>query len=254
MSSTVMDPVTPPAETADAGMSVWQRAVAIFVRPTQAWGGLRHQKQFWFPMVLMWIAMMAMTTVLWERAYLPDMSAGWRQAVDNGQMTQDQVDKMEAKMSTPGPKYVSAVIYGVVACIFTLIGALGTWFGVGFILGTRFSYRLALEVTAWSGLVQIPALLVTTILAWSHESMKAVHLGLAVLLPDSDTPNKLLTFAKVFLDSIGPFAIWALVVSVLGASTLSGAPRKSVAWVCAALTLVFALFGASMAAMFGPGR
>jgi hypothetical protein len=125
---------------------------------------------------------------------------------------------------------------------------------VGFILGTRFSYRLALEVAAWSGLVQIPALLATTLLAWSKESMKAVHLGMAILLPDSDTPSKMLTFAKVFLDALGPFAIWALVVSILGASTLSGAPRKSVAWVCIALTVVFALFGASMAAMFGPGR
>jgi hypothetical protein len=157
-------------------------------------------------------------------------------------------------MATPGPKYVSAVIYGVVAIIFTLLGALGTWFGVGFILGTRFSYRLALEVAAWSGLVQIPALAITTILAWTHESMKAVHLGLAILLPDSEAPSKLLTFAKVFLDAIGPFAIWSLVVSVLGASALSGAPRRSVAWVCVALTLVFALFGASMAALFGPGR
>lgn len=205
-------------------------------------------------MLIMLIGMTAFTAVLWERAYLPDASAGWRQAVDNGQMTQEQVDNIETKMAGIGPKMISAISYGVIVTLFTLIGALGTWFGVGFILGTRFSYRLALEVASWSSLVQIPALILTGILAWTHESVKAVHLGLAVLLPDPDTPNKMLMAAKVFLDALGPFAIWALVVSIFGAATLSGAPRKSVTWVCIALTLVFAAFGAAMAAMLGPGR
>ncbi|MFI5370165.1 MAG: YIP1 family protein [Candidatus Eisenbacteria bacterium] len=254
MSSTLMDPTAPPAEPADPGMSILERAVAVFVRPSQAWSGLRHQRQFWFPMLILFLGVTVFTFVLWERAYLPDASLGWRQAVDNGQMTQEQVEKIETNMSGIVPKTVSAISYGLIFAVFTLIGALGTWFGVGFILGTRLSYRLALEVTSWSGLVQVPALIVTGILAWSHESVKAVHLGLAVLLPDPETPNKMLMAAKVFLDAIGPFAIWALVVSILGASALSGAPRKSVAWVCIALTLVFAAFGAAMAAMLGPGR
>ena len=254
MSSTPMESTTPPLEPAEAGVNVLQRAVAVFVNPTRAWEGLRHQVQFWFPMILLLLSSTVFTAVLWERAYIPDFRTAWEQAVDNGQMTQEQVDKTEAKMSGPAPRIISAVSYGLITSLFMLMAALGTWFGVGFILGTKFSYRLALEVAAWSALIIILAQLVTGTLAWSQESLKHATLGLGSLLPESETPSKMMGGVKAFLDAIGPFSVWSMVVSIFGASTLSGAPRKSVAWVSIALYLVFALFGAAMAAMFGPGR
>ncbi len=254
MSSTPIETLVPPAEPVETGMNVVERAVAIFVRPADAWRGLRHQVQFWFPMLLLLLSSTAFTIVLWERAYIPDFRTAWEQAVDNGQMTQEQVDKTEARMAAPAARVISAVSYGCITALFMLVAALGTWFGVGFILGTKFSYRLALEVAAWSALIVIPAQLVTGGLAWTQESLKHATLGLGALLPESETPSKLMGGLKAFLDAIGPFSIWSLVVSILGASQLSGAPRRSVAWVSVGLYLVFALFGAAMAAMFGPGR
>ena len=254
MSSTPIEPVTPTAAPDEAGMSLLERSIAVFASPANAWRGLRHQVQFWFPMVLLAVLTSAFTAVMWERAIVPDMRVGWQQAVDNGQMTQEQMDKTEASMANPVARGVSVAVYGVFTAVWILLVGLGTWFGVGFILGTRFPYRLALEVAAWSALITIPATLVTGGLAWSQESLRHATLGLGMLLPESDTPNKLLAGARAFLNVIGPFSIWSLVVSILGASALSGAPRKAVAWVSVALFLVFALFGGAMAAMFGPGR
>jgi len=109
-------------------------------------------------------------------------------------------------------------------------------------------------VAAWSALITIPATFVTGGLAWTQESLRHATLGLGTLLPDLETPNKLMAGVKAFLNFIGPFSVWSLVVTILGASALSGAPRKPVAWVSVGLFLVFALFGAAMAAMLGPGR
>ena len=44
-----------------------------------------------------------------------------------------------------------------------------------------------------------------------------------------------------------------LVVTVLGAAALSGAPRKSVAWVLSSLYLVVTACVAVIAALFAPG-
>ena len=53
----------------------------------------------------------------------------------------------------------------------------------------------------------------------------------------------------VFLDGIGPFALWYLAVGVVGASALSGAKRRSVAWVLGVLYLVFLALMAALAAL-----
>ena len=50
-----------------------------------------------------------------------------------------------------------------------------------------------------------------------------------------------------------PLAIWYVAVVVLGASTLSGAPRKSVAWVLGGLYVVILALIAAMAAMGARG-
>ena len=120
-------------------------------------------------------------------------------------------------------------------------------------LGTRFRYRQALDVVWWSGLVKIPSTILFFLLAWQRESFKGVHLGLGALMPESDTPTKLQAGLGSFLDSIGPFEAWWLLVVILGAAALSGAPRRSIAWVFVALYLALGVFFAAVGAMFSPG-
>ena len=56
--------------------------------------------------------------------------------------------------------------------------------------------------------------------------MKGVHVGFGLLLPDADTPSRLSVGLGVVLDALGPLSIWYVVVMVLGAAALSGAPRR----------------------------
>ena len=83
--------------------------------------------------------------------------------------------------------------------------------------------------------------------------MRDLHVGFGILLPVSDTPNKLMTGLGFFLDAIGPLAIWYLVVAIIGAAAVSGAPRKSVGWVLGGLYLVLMVCFATLGAMFNRG-
>jgi hypothetical protein len=136
----------------------------------------------------------------------------------------------------------------------TLLVALFVWFGGAFILGRSFGYRLALEVSAWAGLISLPgALLANAIAYFRGASLRTVHLGFGALMPETESPSKLLVGFTVFLDAIGPLGIWFLIVVILGLATLSGAPRRPAAWVMSGLYLGLALLGAALAAVFTPG-
>ena len=113
-------------------------------------------------------------------------------------------------------------------------------------------YRWALEVAAWSSLISLPGVLLTGILAWVKEDFQSAHVGFGILLPPSETPSRFMTGLGMFLDGIGPLAIWYVAVLAIGASVMSGAPRKSSAWVIAGLYIVLLLFGAAMASLQVP--
>jgi len=121
-------------------------------------------------------------------------------------------------------------------------------------LGAKMTFRQAFEVATWSSLVLIPGTILTGVIAWTKGSLQDVHLGLAALLPDTSSPGRLMAGVIAFLDVLGPFSIWWLVVAILGAAALSRAPRPAVARVMVIVCLVFALCAAGIAAMFASGR
>lgn len=234
-------------------LSPTQRFVAIFVRPGQAWGGLKQRAQWWFPMLVMIVLSVATTLLLHDRALVPMMIDSWDEQVANGQMQREQVDGMIEFFAGPGGHAVTAIQQAIFTPLMMLVVALVVWFGVGFVLGTGLKFRLAFEVAAWSSLITIPATLVASALGWVRETMQGIHVGFGALLPEMEDPTKFGVAIRAFLDAIGPFAIWYVVVGIIGAATLSGAPRKSVAWVVGILYLAIAVFMSALAAMFAPG-
>lgn len=236
-----------------AAMSPLARTIAIFTRPSQAWGGLRHQVQWWIPLLLTLLVTGIGNFLLHERALMPMLTDQWEQDVADGRMQAEAMTQAQTFMeSTPG-KIVVLVQQAVLLPVFTLFAALLIWFGVGFVLGSKLPYRLALEVAAWSGLITLPGYLLTFVLAWFKETMKGIHTGFGLLLPESETPGKLMTGLAAFLDGIGPLAIWYVAVVVIGAATLSGAPRRSVAWVLGGLYVVIIALLSVLAAMGARG-
>ncbi|MCE9626732.1 MAG: hypothetical protein K8R56_02305 [Candidatus Eisenbacteria bacterium] len=144
-------------------------------------------------------------------------------------------------------------IIGVAIPLIYLLQALVVWFGAGFVLGAKFRFSQALGVVSWAGLVGIPGSIVRYAYGWSQETLKGLHLGLGVLLPEAESPTKLMTGLTVFLDAISPFTAWYLFVLVLGTAALAHMPRRNVAWVLVTLYLAFVAFTAAVAALFSQG-
>jgi len=249
--SEVVDAV-PETPRPEAVMSPPARLVAVFARPARAWDGLRDHAQWWFPLIVMVIVGCIGSALIQERAVVPMMSDTWDEQVQSGKMTQQQVDRMEEFLSSPVGYAFTIGQQIIFIPIFVLMVALVIWFGVGFVLGTGLKYRPALEVAAWASLVNLPAQILTYVEAWMLQTFKGVHVGFGALLP-GDSHDKLMVGLRVFLDAIGPFAVWYLAVAVLGAAALSGAPRKSVAWTLVSLYLVIMLGVAVITALFAPG-
>jgi hypothetical protein len=247
-------PAVAAAPPAASNPSPFARAVNIFVRPTQAWGGLATRAQWWFPLTVMMLFSITFAIVLHDRAIMPMITDKWDEMVENGQMTTAQVEKAETSLQSPVMRGVMIGQQAITWPIFMLLTALGIWFGVSFLLGVKMPFRHAFEITTWSSLVLIPAQILTGILAWNRQTLNGVHVGWAVLLPEVESPSKMLAGVAAFLDSIGPFSLWSLVVCIIGAAALSGAPRKNAAWVLSGLYLGFALIAGLLAGMFAPGR
>jgi hypothetical protein len=102
-------------------------------------------------------------------------------------------------------------------------------------------------------LITLPGQILAGALMWSHETMKGIHTGFGILLPESDAPSKLMTGVGIFLDALGPLSIWYLAVVIIGAAALSGAKRKSVAFSIGGLYLVLIIFFSALGGMFAKG-
>ena len=89
----------------------------------------------------------------------------WDQAVADGKMTAEQVDRMTAFMGGPAGLAISVVQQIIGLPLVLLLSALVVWFGVGFVLGTKFRFRLAFEVVCWASLITLPGQILTGIIA-----------------------------------------------------------------------------------------
>ena len=238
---------------APAQISPVTRMVRVFVRPADAWEGLRERGQWLFPLLVGLVLWVGLQAAAFDRVTVPMMFDQWSNAVANGQMEPTQEAELTKFFLSPAARWIVLGQQTLVWPILLMLQALVVWFATGFVLGSSMRFRQAFDVVCWSGLVKIPALLLFFALAFSRETFVGIHLGLGVLVPEPETPSKLLTGLTTFLDFIGPFEAWWAAVAVLGASAISGAPRRSVAWVLVALYLALGAFLAAVSAFFSSG-
>ena len=245
----------PISEAAGAAppLSVGQRIAAIFARPAHAWGGLETRAQWWIPLLIVLAFASVSAAFLHQRAVLPMIRDAWDERVAAGEMSAESAAQAEQFMAGPMGIAFTVIQQAIVLLAMTLLLGLAISFAVGFLMGGKLRYRLALEVAAWSSLVSLPGQALVFVLAWFRESFQGVHIGFGAFLPEADPPSKLLTGLGVFLDAIGPFALWTLAVMILGASALSGKPRQAVAWTLGTVYVVLWLFFAGIAAVVTPG-
>ncbi len=251
---TEAQPTSPIPESVPAtpAPSVLQRAIAVFVRPTRAWSGLEEHAQWWFPTILMALFNAGLTAVLFPRAIVPMQMHALESKVADGSISAEQMALQERIIASPTGIAIGVVAQSLILLIFVFLAAAIVMFAVNFILGVKFRYRLALEVTTWSWLVQIPLYLATGAMVWANESLVGAHVGFGALLPVSDSPSRLQYGLGNALDAFGPLALWPVVVAILGIAALSGAPRKATAWAIGSLYVVLTLVMAVIAAVNAP--
>jgi hypothetical protein len=242
-------PAAPPSRPP---LSLLGRFAAVFVRPAEAWGGLEEHQQWWFPVLLVALMNVVIMLPLYERAYLPTYYDQLDSQVASGALEPGQAERMQQFMESRVMGPIVAGIAGLASVVMTLGTALIVWFGVGFILGAKFRYRMALEVTAWSGLVLLPQHVAFFALAWSQETMKGIHFGLAAFLPEADPPARWHAMLAVALDAFGPFNVWYVAVAVLGCAALTGGRRRDVAWVLGGLAVALAVVSALLSGWLAP--
>jgi hypothetical protein len=249
-------PVAPgtPAADGPVSLSVWERAARVFVSPARAWEGLDSRVQWWIPVLVLWLLTAALLAGTFRHVIVPMQMEQLSRMVESGQIPADKLDKIETNMMTsPVPILIGVGFQAVFMWAGFLALGLVAWFGAGFILGGKISYRKSLEVVSWGALVGLPKTLITFAIAWSNETMKDIHLGLGALLPPEETPTKLHAGLGVLLDAIGPFDLWYLFVVIVGCSVLSGAPRKNVAWVMTGLYLALTIVAAIVSGLMAQG-
>jgi hypothetical protein len=256
--SVTMNPEIAAERAPEQPMGLLQRTLCIFAKPADAWTGLRERAQWWFPLLLVVVVTSATMLATYDRAIMPTIHDQFQKQLESEQITQAQMDRMETMFSGPTGK---AIVIGqqiIFMPIALMIVALVVWFGGGFILGKSMGYRLALEVASWSSLVTLPAFLIqSAIAAVQNVGIRNVHVGLGALLPvlglEPDAPTKLSTALGILLDALGPLQLWYVGVLVLGMSALTGAARKSTAWVVGGLYLAIMVLWAAVAWLFTPG-
>jgi hypothetical protein len=235
-----------------APLSPVRRAILIFVRPAAAWEGLRDRAQWWFPWIVLTLTIVLCVGLTFQRAQVPTMLEAMENKVASGEMTAEQLQKMEEIYTGPTAMYWALGSAAVFFAAFPFLIALLVWFAVAFVLGSPFRYRHALEVSNWSSLISLPAIVLTFGLGWMRRTMQGLHDGFGILLPEPEAGDKLMRALAGFLDWIGPFGIWRVAVAVLGAAYLSGAPRRSVAWALGLLYVLSGLIGSAVGMLF-PG-
>src|SRR5262245_19430700 len=150
------EPSIPPA-AASPGPTPLERAIAIFVRPASAWEGLAERAQWWIPFLITLIALMLGSGLTFQRAQLPTILDSMQEKVASGDLPAEQVQKVEEFYTSPVGMAVMLGSAGIFIAAIPFVVAMLIWFAVGFVLGAPFRFRLALEVSAWSSLVTLPA-------------------------------------------------------------------------------------------------
>lgn len=235
------------------GLPPLQRAVAVFVRPADAWQGVRQRSAWWLPVLVSVLVAMAGYVATYQRSQVPDIRDRLERQVESGEIPADRLPRIEEQITSPVAEGIGLVIIPIATLIILSLIATLPWLAAGFMLGRPFTWKDGFLVASWAQLIVIPGQILFYALCFINRTYKGQHIGFGVLLPPTDAPTKLGTGLGVFLDyGIGPFYLWWIAVLVIGTATLSGAPRKSVAWTLGGLYLAVMMVVSTLAGWFTP--
>jgi hypothetical protein len=216
---------------------------SIYTAPTAVFTRLREKPTWVIPLIIALVATLAITALSIQYVDWSGQREQMLERFDESDMTEEQkeqaLERMESFTGNPLMRYG-----------FPLLGAIVTYLVAFFflalvynlslpLLGATGNFTRVLSVTAWAGLVTVPAVIVRAILTIVS---KSAEVSTSLLLV---APNISNGFLKVVLSRVDLFTIWQLVLVAIGLKVMFDIKGSKSYWLVAAvwalITGIFAL-------------
>jgi hypothetical protein len=216
---------------------------SIYTAPTAVFTRLREKPTWVIPLIIALVATLAITALSIQYVDWSGQREQMLERFDESDMTEEQqeqaLERMESFTDNPLMRYgfplLGAIITQLVAFFF-----LALVYNLSLpLLGATGNFTRVMSVTAWAGLVMVPAVVVRAILTIMS---KSAEVSTSLLLV---APNVSNGFLKVVLSRVDLFTIWQLVLVAIGLKVMFDIKGSKSYWLVAAvwalITGIFAL-------------
>jgi hypothetical protein len=205
-------------------------------------------KSWWIAAAIVLVTLLAYASVTgpYQQAAQAEAQAAMVERLA-AQASPEQAEAMRASVeaaSAQRPIVTTLLITAVRAAFGWLLWAGGAHLGSLF-FGGRGEFAHTWAVTVWSQLPRALGYLATMIYTWMNDAIPA-HEGLAFLVGTGDLLRDAANPAYLALSSISPFAIWSLILLIVGVRAATGLGRT------AAIILILLLWGLGLALTLVP--
>jgi hypothetical protein len=233
-------------------LSQVERVVDTFVAPSKTFTDILRSTSWWLPFLMLLIVTVASTLTVDKKIGFDRVAETSIQqsASSEERMSQLSPDQRARQMHIIGVS-MKVVSYGfsILALVISLVIALLNWASLNFGLGAKTTFGQNFAVVMYAGLPRLFVGLLNIIFVFTGVNTENYNLNnpvgtnLGYYLTDS--PKWLQTAAT----SLDVFAIWTLVLSILGLSIISGKTKGQAAIVAVGWFVFFLIIGVGFAAM-----
>ena len=227
--------------------SFMERAADIFSAPGKVYSEVATapvQSSSWVvPYILSAIVAIVFTIALFSNPSLREQSLApqherMQQLIEKGTITQEQADRQEEMMASSS---MAMIFGGVGAAVVITIMVFGIplilWLVVKFALKSAVGYKKLLEVYGLSTLIGVLSAIVTLIMMYMFDSIRATPGASLLVMNNFDYHS----FAHKFIASLNVFTIWQTIVVGIGMAKISNKSTGTGIGVAIGLWLIFVL-------------
>ena len=229
------------------------RLIGALISPTKTFQSIAERPTVLVPLVLFLLIIGVVGFLTAQRTDYRDVLT--QTARERGtEVPPEQLEKqieITEKVAAPS----AAVIAPLVVTLLVLFATFLYWLAFK-LLGSDFSYKTSLSTTLYAGIPSLVGALLTIPVLLSYESIgfkdmrrtggHFLQSNLALLAPEGAKP-----WLVALLSSADFFALWGLVLTVIGFRAVSRLPTKTVAVTVVVIWLLFVLAQVGWAALFG---
>ncbi len=236
-----------------AGLSQVERVVDTFVAPTKTFTDIRRNASWWLPFLLSILVSLAFAGSI-------DRKIGFDQVaqsnINRSAQTQQRMSALTDAQRAQSIHTIAAFarvvsyLYPVIGLIFALICAGILMLSFNFGLGAKASYKEYLAVWFYAGLPFLIKFLLAAIAIFAGVSAEQFDINNPVgtnvgWYLTSDVPQ----WVRILFSSADIFTLWAVLLLILGCSTIARVKRSSAAIVIIGWWVLIILGGTIMAAI-----